>query len=142
MGDKTTLVTIVLCVLLIGGFANYRRNAHMSEQFENRTYASLRNTDLDALIQAYQSEIDRIQVWLDNEPIESRGSKRRNDGHLDDRIKRFESFQQEAHRWRALRRQVLEREVALEALQKEKLLRAQGLNTRWRQILKQATTLK
>ncbi len=141
MGDKTTLVIIVLCVLLIGGFANYRRNAHMSEQFENRTYASLRNADLDALIQAYQSEIDQIQVWLDNEPIESRGSKRRNGGHIDARIERFESFQHEAHRWRNLRGQALEREVAMEALQKEKLLRAQGLNARWRQILKQATTL-
>ena len=92
MADKATLFPIVLCVLLIGGFANYRRNAHMSEQFENRSYASLRNADLDALIQAYQSEIDRIQVWLGNEPIESRGAKRRDDGHLDARIKRFESF--------------------------------------------------
>jgi len=141
MGDKATLLPIVLCVLLIGGFANYRRNAHMGEQFEKRAFAGLRTADLDALIQAYQSEIERIQGWLGNEPTQSRGSKRRGDGHIDARIKRFESFQQDAHRWRDVRRQVLEREVALEALEKEKLLRAQGLNARWRQILKQATSL-
>ena len=141
MGDKSTLVLFVLCALTIGGFVNYRRNAPLDAELKNRTYADLKARDLDTLIQAYEQETRRLRAWVDQEPLADVPSQALDDSDLGGKVKTFERYQREANRWRSLRQEVLQREATLEALNKEKDLRARGLDQRWRQILRRITTL-
>ncbi len=141
MGDKCTWIVLVLCALLIGGFVNYRRNAPLDAELQNRSYADLKPADLEALLQAYEQETRRLRGWLDQEPLAAGSDQARGASDVGGKAKTFERFQREASRWRALRQEILEREATIEALRKEKRLRAQGLDKRWRQLLRRVTTL-
>ena len=140
MGDKSTLFVIIVCALLIGGFVNYRRNAPLDAELQNRTYSELKADDLDALLAAYEQEIRRLRVWVDEEPMAAPADRARSASDVGGRAETFSRFQREANRWRALRYEVLEREASIEALQHEKSIRARGLDLRWRQILQRVTT--
>jgi hypothetical protein len=141
MGDKSTLLILVLCALTIGGFVNYRRNAPLDAELQSRTYADLKDRDLDTLIQAYEEETRRLRAWVDQEPLAKVPSQALDDSDLGGKVKTFERYQRETNRWRSLRQEVLQREATLEALNKEKDLRARGLDERWRQILRRLITL-
>lgn len=141
MGDKSTLLILVLCALTIGGFVNYRRNAPLDAELQNRTYADLKDPDLDTLIQAYEEETRRLGAWVEQEPSARVPSQALDASDLGGKVKTFERYQRETNRWRSLRQEVLQREATLEALNKEKNLRARGLNQRWRQILRRVITL-
>jgi hypothetical protein len=141
MGDKSTLFILMLCALTIGGFVNYRRNAPLDAELQNRTYADLNDPDLDTLIQAYEEETRRLGAWVDQAPLADVPSQALDASDLGGKVKTFERYQRETNRWRSLRQEVLQREATLEALNKEKSLRARGLDKRWRQILRRVITL-
>jgi hypothetical protein len=141
MGDNSTLLILMLCALTIGGFVNYRRNAPLDAELQNRTYADLKDPDLDTLIQAYEEETRRLRAWVEQEPSANVPSQALDDSDLGGKVKMFERYQRETNRWRSLRQEVLQREATLEALNKEKNLRARGLDERWRQILRRLITL-
>ncbi len=139
MVDKSTLV-IIACALLIGGFVNYRRNAPLDVELQNRTYAELKADDLDALLAAYELETRRLRAWVDEEPMAAPVDRARSASDVGGKAETFSRFQREAHRWRVARYEVLEHEATVEALQLEKSIRARGLDQRWRQILRRVTT--
>ncbi len=139
MADKSTLV-IIACALLIGGFVNYRRNAPLDVELQNRTYAELKADDLDALLAAYELETRRLRAWVDEEPMAAPVDRARSASDVGGKAETFSRFQREARRWRVARYEVLEREATVEALQLEKSIRARGLDQRWRQILRRVTT--
>ncbi len=139
MADKSTLV-IIACALLIGGFVNYRRNAPLDVELQNRTYAELKADDLDALLAAYELETRRLRAWVDEEPMAAPVDRARSASDVGGKAETFSRFQREAKRWRVARSEVLEREATVEALQLEKSIRARGLDQRWRQILRRVTT--
>ena len=139
MGDKSTLFMIVVCVLLIGGFVNYRRNAPLDAELQNRTYAELKSDDLDALLAAYEQETQRLRAWVDEEPMAVPADRARSASDVGGKAETFSRFQREANRWRAQRYEVLESEASVDALRREKSIRARGLDRRWRQILRRVT---
>ena len=139
MGDKSTFV-IIVCALLIGGFVNYRRNAPLDAEIQNRTYAELKADDLDALLAAYELETRRLRAWVDEEPMAAPVDRARSASDVGGKAETFSRFQREANRWRVARYEVLEHEATVEALQLEKSIRARGLDQRWRQILRRVTT--
>ncbi len=139
MADKSTLV-IIACALLIGGFVNYRRNAPLDVELQNRTYAELKADDLDALLAAYELETRRLRAWVDEEPMAAPVDRARSASDVGGKAETFSRFQREARRWRVARYEVLEREATVDALQLEKSIRARGLDQRWRQILRRVTT--
>jgi len=140
MGDKSTLFMIVVCALLIGGFVNYRRNAPLDAELQNRTYAELKSDDLDALLAAYEQQTRRLRAWVDEEPMAAPVDRARSASDVGGKAETFSRFQREANRWRAQRSEVLEGEATIAALQQEKSIRARGLDLRWRQILRRVTT--
>ncbi len=139
MGDKSRFV-IIVCALLIGGSVNYLRNAPLDAELQNRTYAELKANDLDALLVAYEQETRRLRAWVDEEPMAAPTDRARSASDVGGKAETFSRFQREANRWRAQRYEVLEREATIEALQKEKSIRARGLNLRWRQVLRRVTS--
>ncbi len=139
MGGKSRFV-IIVCALLIGGFANYLRNAPLDAELQNRTYAELKADDLDALLAAYELETRRLRAWVDEEPMAAPADRTRSASDVGGKAETFSRFQREANRWRAQRSRVLEGEATIDALQKEKSIRARGLDLRWRQILRRVTT--
>ncbi len=139
MADKSTLV-IIACALLIGGFVNYRRNAPLDAELQNRTYAELKADDLDALLAAYELETRRLRAWVDEEPMAAPVDRARSASDVGGKAETFARLQREARRWRVARSEVLEREATVDALQLEKSIRARGLDQRWRQILRRVTT--
>ena len=87
-------ILLLLAVALpIGGFVNYERNEPLDQELRDRTYANLTNSDLDALVEAYQGQARAYKARLGDGP---RGEELV-DGHaaadLDSRVKGFESFQ-------------------------------------------------
>ena len=140
MGDKSTLFVLVVCALLIGGFVNYRRNAPLDAELQSRSYADLKSRDVATLIEAYEQETRRLRVWVDQEPTAAPARRARDASDVGGKAETFSRFQREAHRWRTLRQEILEREATIEALQKEQSIRARGLDKRWRQILRRVTT--
>ena len=141
MGDKSMPVLVALCAVLIGGFVNYQRNAPLDVELQNRTYAELKQADLEALLAAYQLETQRLRVWVDQEPPAGTPDHAKGASDVGGKAETFARFQREANRCRALRQEVLEREATIEALEKEKSIRARGLDQPWRQILRRLTTL-
>ncbi len=139
MGEKSTLL-IIGCALLIGGSVNYLRNAPLDAELQNRTYAELKSDDLDALLAAYEQETRRLRAWVDEEPMAAPVNRARSASDVGGKAETFSRFQREANRWRAQRYEVLEGEATIDALQKEKSIRARGLDLRWRQILRRLTT--
>lgn len=142
MADKGPLVIFLVGALSIGGFVNYRRNAALDDELRNRSYAELSDSALVTLIQAYESELERLRgrsgaAGLQNAPTTSG----RRGALLDEKIRRFEQEQRETARRRALHIGMLDQQVRVEALRKEQRIRAQGLDQRWRQILRRVVTL-
>ncbi len=50
------ILLVVVLGLPIGGFVNYERNEALDQELRDRTYASLRNADLEALVEAYKGQ--------------------------------------------------------------------------------------
>ena len=141
MRGKSTLFAIVVCGLLIGGFVNYRRNAPLDLELQNRTYAGLKADDLSALLSAYGQETRSLRGWVDQEPMAAPVNRARGPSDVGGKAEAFSRFQREASRWSSLRHKILEQEATIQALQLEQSIRQRGLDQRWRQILRRVTTL-
>ena len=122
----------LLLLILLGvpglGFYNYHRNAHLDQELQNRTYANLSDADLNALAEAYRGEVDRLRRMLTEDPDGQAALDGIAAGDFGRKVKRFESFQQENREWKAARGQAMEREAALEELERELSIRERRLD--------------
>lgn len=131
------LVAIVLLLVLpIGGFVNYRRNAPLDQELENRTYANLPDDDLAALIEAYEGEARRLSGLVSNKPQGEDELDGYSASDYDGKVKAFRTFQQYNSQWRRARGELFEQEAALEELRREQSIRERGLDKPWKRILR------
>jgi hypothetical protein len=131
----------LIVVLAIGAYYNYQRNAHLDKELENRAYASLGDSDLDALISAHTSERDKIKGTLgDGKADPTRVMYGFAPSDLKGKVKAFDHFQRRNSRLKELNRIALQHQVVIEALQKEQSIRDRGLDKEWTRIMRRVTT--
>ena len=136
---KFFLALFVLVLLLGGGgYYNYHRNAGLDQELAVRPHKGLSTPDLEALAAAYRSEIDNDRMLVGERPQGTELMNGLKAGDYDSKVKSFEKFQGYNNQWKAARRNMAERQVALEEVEKELSIRARGLHqehTRiWRRI--------
>ena len=134
------ILLVVVLGLPIGGFVNYERNEALDQELRNRTYASLRNADLDALVEAYEGQAQVYRARLGDGPQ----GQELVDGHaaadLDSKVQGFESFQEWNRQWRDTNSKLLEQQAAMDELRREQSIRARGLDTEYGRILRRVIT--
>jgi hypothetical protein len=119
-GSASALVLVLLALIGAVGW-NYHRNL-TAEQREFRPYRSYAEADLAALIEAYEAAEEsadgRYGAAL------GRRADARSTGHLMGNLNEFERVQAAGRRTRAAREELADARASLEALRKEKALRA------------------
>jgi hypothetical protein len=129
------MLAIVLALALpLAGYANYQRNAHLDRELENRTYATLRTEDLDTLLAAYGEELDALRGRVGEGPEGEDAIARKAAADLSGKVESFERFQRQNQSWREQRGAVLERQATIAELEREKSIRARGLDRPWNRI--------
>ena len=141
MGKALVVFVILVMVAAIGAFSNYQRNAALDEELRERPYASLSDKDLNALLGAYQGQVEGLKNRLGNPKADRTGVM---DGFapadFDGKLRAFESFQRKEHRWRDTNRSKLENQIEVEKLQKERGIRDRGLHQERNRILRRVLT--
>jgi hypothetical protein len=122
------LLVLLLVVVPALGFLNYRRNAHLDAELENRVYATLSAEDLEALSAAYQSQVDDLATRVADNPQGADEMDSFAPADLQGKVKGFESFQGYNRHWRRMRAELFEQEAALKEIQREQSIRARGLD--------------
>jgi hypothetical protein len=142
MGGQARLLFALVACLVVGGAYNYHRNAYLDEDLEFRAYKGLKGADLKVLTQAYEAELQGLQARYAafGDPDSAGGAKSTGQG-VRVNLADFERAQRVNERRKKLHRQILEREVELEALRTEKKIRAEGLDRLWRRILRRSIRL-
>ena len=142
MGKFFAVLIVLVAVVSIGGFANYHRNAPLDNELKNRPYATLSDSDLTALIEAYQGETQGLQNRLNAYAEDRTGVM---EGYapsdLHGKLGAFDSFQRKNESWRDTNRAKLSHEVELEKLEKERSIRQRGLHIERNRILRRLTTI-
>lgn len=131
---------LLLMALPIAGYANYRRNAHLDRELENRTYATLRTEDLDALLAAYRSELEALHGRVADGPKGEEEIARKAAADFSGKVESFERFQRSNQSWREQRGAVLERQATIAELEREKTIRDRGLDRPWNRIKRRVFT--
>jgi hypothetical protein len=109
---------LVLLVLLVGLCAwNYQRNLAI-EKANPSPYASLSDHDLDALIEAYRSEIDQMKGGR-----QASRARVRDTANVGSGVREFERVQRASRSVREAGYALSEREGAVEALEMERAKR-------------------
>ena len=111
-----------LVLTIVGGVGtwNYRRNlAHESAAF--RPYATYSRADLEALIDAYEQEVESSREGY--EQTRDLRAKARDRPFLDGRLREFERVQKKGRATRALGAKLAESEVTMKLLREEVLRR-------------------
>ncbi|MEE9280464.1 MAG: hypothetical protein V3V67_09845 [Myxococcota bacterium] len=134
------LVVAVLVGLPALGVVNYRRNAPLDDELQSRVYASMSDQDLNALVEAYQGEVDRLASRVAERPQAEDELDGFAASDLAGRVEGFESFQQYNRQWRRSRAQLFEQEAALAELLREKSIRDQGLHRPLNRIKRRVLT--
>lgn len=135
------LIALVLLVILpIGGFVNYRRNAPLDKELENRTYATMPDKDLKALVQAYEGEVKRLGGLVSDKPQGEDELEGFSPSDYDGKLKAFRTFQQYNDQWRRARGDLFEQQAALEELRREESIRSRGLDRPWNRVLRRVLT--
>jgi hypothetical protein len=138
------LLGLALMILVLGAgggaYFNYQRNAPMDTELAFRPYKGLSDADLDALIEAYRTNITSLTQQLGSGPDDS-GFQRVRPGDFSGKLEAFERFQEENERWKAGHRQTVEGKVVVDALLQEKSIRDRGLHKESVRIMRRVTTL-
>ena len=140
MGKALLALTVLVAAAAGGGYYNYERNAHLDEELAGRPYATLADAELDLLIAAYEQERAELEERL--AVIASRAGGGR--GYGDDlmgKVKGFDRAQRHATQWRDAQAEMLDRQVAVESLEREKQIRTRGLDSEWQRVWRRVTTL-
>lgn len=131
---------LVLVALAGVGFYNYQRNAGLDRELANRPHAGISTSDLDVLYQAHKAELEKLERKL---AVQSDGTKEVGNYAPSDfkgKVQGFDRFQTRNKAWKEVYREKLDQELALEGIEKERALRRQGLDRRWVQVWRRATT--
>lgn len=120
-GSNTGMLLVVLVVLIGLSAWNYQRNLALERAVVPTPYAGLSVADLDALIAAYQSEIDTLRA---QGGADRRASARPTSG-VAQGVREFERVQRSARSAREAGYRISEREGALRALEEERSRRSQ-----------------
>lgn len=133
------LLIAALVALVAGGAWNYHRNAkRVAEDEEPRPFKGLSLQELDALFAANQEERDRYKAVLQG--LEKQGSpvSEYAPSDLQGKLTGFDRASRVAARWDAVRSAMLDREVEMDQIQKERRKRGAGEETSlglvWRRI--------
>ena len=113
--------SLLLLLVLLGGVAgagawNYQRNLQ-KELSVPRPWRGYSEADVKAMADAYRAEIEQYeQAWKS-----AQGAKADQHGGdlISDRVSDFDAVQQTSSHTRAMRREMADREVVLEQLQRE-----------------------
>ncbi len=122
------LLVLLLVVVPALGFLNYRRNAHLDAEFENRVYATLSDEDLKTLSEAYQAQVNDLATRVADKPLGADEMDSFAPADLQGKVKGFEAFQGYNRHWRRMRAELFEQEAALKEILRERSIRERGLD--------------
>jgi hypothetical protein len=122
------MVSLALVAGLIGGGAwNYQRNAHLAEEAKApRPYKSYSMEQLDQLLQAYTQEKAQFQSSLGKLEVKGEDGPAYAPSDLKGKLNGFERAQKNAARYNDVHSAMLDREVEIDRIQKERALRQAG----------------
>ncbi len=122
------MVLLALVAGLIGGGAwNYQRNAHLAEEEKApRPYKSYSMEQLDQLLQAYTQERTQYQTSLGKLEVKGDDGPSYAPSDLKGKLNGFERAQKNAARYNDVHSAMLDREVEIDRIQKERALRQSG----------------
>jgi hypothetical protein len=138
--NKAGPLLLVLVALVAVGAYNYHRNEGLDRELQNRPHAGISTKDLDVLAAAHKSELERLDRKLGAQSDGTREVARYAPSDLKGKLQGFDRFQTRNKAWKELYREKLDQELALEGIEKERALRRQGLDRRWVQVWRRATT--
>ena len=118
---QVTLLLVVLGLAAGAGTYNYQRNAGADAYQATREFQGLSEGELDELIAAYDSEVARLRLRL-QQVKQSRALPQRG-LPLPQGIEQFEQVQRMSAHLRAAGAKVAEREVTLDRLEEEMRIR-------------------
>jgi hypothetical protein len=125
MGKREVGITILVLALLVilgaAGEYNYQRNKAEEERDTPRAYIGYSDTEIAALIEAYQQEAEALEeryVAAKNRTIETRSG-----GLIDEQIREFERAQEAGTSTRSVGADVAQREAIVRELRNEQSLR-------------------
>jgi hypothetical protein len=123
MGSKVLLLVILLAVTGGAGAYNYQRNVAAEKVEEGpRPFKGYSDGDLTALAEAYGMEIEQYEQLV--EAARQRKAGVRQNGALGQRLRDFERVQANSGQQRAMRGELIDRQVKLAEIEKEQGLRA------------------
>ena len=117
----TILILALLVVLGAAGEYNYQRNKAAEESAAPRTYKGYSDAAIDALIEAYQQEVEAFEARY--AAAKNRSIETRSGGLIDEQIREFERAQETGAATRSMGADVAQREAILRELRREKSLR-------------------
>ncbi len=135
-----TILCLLLLLLPVAGYANYRRNAPLDKELQNRIHANLSDADLLALIEAYQLETKRLGASVTEAPDGGDELDGIAPEDFGGKVKAFQDFQVYNRQWRRSRAGLFEQEAALEELRREQSIRDRGLDKPANRILRRVSS--
>jgi len=141
MGKFLLVLVLLAGAVAGGGYWNYQRNAYLDEELEDRPYAKLSLEEIDMLIEAYQIEKQKYERQLALVSQRQDPMERYSDEDLSGKLEGFDRVQRNSSQWKAVQRQMLDQEVEIDRLEREKSLRATTTDDEWNRIWRRVTTL-
>jgi hypothetical protein len=137
------LLLLILAVLVIGGGWNYHRNAKLATEEDKtpRPYKNLSSEELDQLLSAYQQEHASLKQALEKIDVEADPMRAYAPSDLKAKVSGFDRAQGRAARWNDVRNQMLDREVEMERIQRERTQRGVQIDSGWMRTLRRIVTI-
>ena len=117
----TILILALLVILGAAGEYNYQRNKAEEESATPRSYKGYSDEAIDALIEAYQQEVEVLEARYG--AAKNRNIETRSGGLIDEQIREFERAQETGVSTRSMGADVAQREAILRELHRERSLR-------------------
>ncbi|MCP4004989.1 MAG: hypothetical protein GY725_12410 [bacterium] len=134
------LVVLIMVVPMLGGL-NYVRNEPLDQDLKERRYATISDTDLEALQQAYEAQLGYAKSQVEDVPEGTGLVERYGASDVGGKAEGFAKFQQRNTAWRQQRGRAMEEQATLKEIQREKSIRKRGLHTQFGRILRRVTAL-
>jgi hypothetical protein len=127
------LVAVIAC-LAGAGYWNYQRNADLDRELEDRPYRTLSNAQLKLLEQASRDELASYKQKLDMYSRAAASSGPSQAADLQSNLEAFGRVQANSEYMRDMQSEKVQHEVEIERIEKERQIRAAGLDKRWTRI--------
>lgn len=122
-----TLILVLLVILGAAGEYNYQRNQAAEEREAPRTYREYSDSDLAALIGAYEQEVEALESRY--RAAKDRRVETRSGGLIDEQIGEFERAQKAGASTRSIGAAAARKEKVLNDLRREQSLRGGGVDS-------------